>query len=277
MADEREAEGMELVACGRDRMDLTDPGSIPRVLDDLQPDVVISCAAYTAVDAAENDKNAAFRINGDAPGWLGTACAERNIRVVHISTDYVFDGSGNRPYLPTDPVGPTGAYGASKLAGEQALLGALPGASIVRVGWLYDRLGSNFLNTMLRLAGERDRLTVVDDQWGCPTHCGDFAADLLHWVRLGAQNAQAVAGTHHYGHEGITTWHGFASAILSERAPHVCVDPVTSDAFPTLARRPAYSKLDEGAFFARLERTPISWKMALKRCLDAKFVEDPHP
>lgn len=262
---------MTLLALGRDQLDLLAPATIPAALDACAPDVIISCAAYTAVDAAEDDAETAFKVNGEAPGALGRACAERGIQVVHISTDYVFDGAGQRPYLPSDDTGPTGVYGASKLAGERALLGALPSASIVRVGWLYDRGGKNFLNTMLRLAADRHVLSVVDDQLGCPTHVGDFAADLLHWVRLGVENPQATAGVHHYGHAGITSWHGFASEIMRCRAPHVQVEAVQSDAFPTRATRPAYSKLDEADFFKRLGRPPISWKVALERCLSAKF------
>lgn len=265
------ASGLTLLDCGRQVMDLAASDSIPAALDSLEPDVVLSCAAYTAVDAAEDDSDLAFRINGKAPGLLGRACAERGIHVVHISTDYVFDGQGEAPYQAQDPTGPTGVYGASKLAGEEALLDALPNASIVRVGWLYDREGKNFLNTMLRLGAEREVLTVVDDQWGCPTHVGDFADDLLHWVRLGAERPEAVAGIHHYGHAGITSWHGFASAILHRVHPKVRVDAVKSDAFPTRAKRPAFSKLDESAFFQRLGRAPISWEAALNRCLDAKF------
>jgi dTDP-4-dehydrorhamnose reductase len=270
------ARDLTLIDCGRHRMDLGDSSSIPEALDDLKPDVVLSCAAYTAVDAAEDHGDLAFQVNGVAPGLLGKACAERGIRVVHISTDYVFDGRGQSPYQPNDPTGPTGVYGASKLQGEQSLLEALPSASIVRVGWLYDREGRNFLNTMLRLGAEREVLTVVNDQWGCPTHVGDFAEDLLHWIRRGAKDDAAVAGIHHYGHVGITTWHGFASAILHRVHPHVRVDPVSSGAFPTRAQRPAYSKLDERSFFDRLGRRPISWEVALNRCLDAKFAET-HP
>ncbi|MCH1575051.1 MAG: dTDP-4-dehydrorhamnose reductase [Flavobacteriales bacterium] len=265
------AKGMELIPMGRDRMDLSDPHSIPQALDGAKPDLVLSCAAYTAVDAAEDDRDMAFRVNGDAPGHLGAACEARGIKVIHISTDYVFNGRGQRPYLPQDPTGPTGVYGASKLAGEAALREACSAASIVRVGWLYDRDGQNFLNTMLRLAEGREVLTVVDDQLGCPTHVGDFAEDLLRWARLGNGAPGAIAGIHHYGHSGVTSWCGFAAAIMHLRAPHVRVDPVPSDAFPTRAKRPSYSKLDERDFFDRLGSAPISWEVALERCLRAKF------
>lgn len=262
---------MELIPLGRDRLDLSNPQTIPEALDSVGPDLLLSCAAYTAVDAAEDDRDMAFRVNGEAPGFIGAACESRNIKVIHISTDYVFNGQGQRPYLPADPTGPSGVYGASKLAGEVALTAACPSASIVRVGWLYDRDGKNFLNTMLRLAEGREVLTVVQDQLGCPTHVGDFAADLLHWARLVNTDPAAMAGTHHYGHSGITSWHGFASEIMRLRAPHVRVEPVSSEAFPTRAARPAYSKLDERGFFQRLNRLPISWEVALERCLGAKF------
>lgn len=266
-----QAAGLELLACGRDRLDLSEPGTIAAALDDLDPDVLVHCAAYTAVDAAEDDAATAFAVNGDAPGFLGKACAERGIRVVHISTDYVFDGLGNRPYLPSDATGPTGVYGASKLAGEEALRTVLPEASIIRVGWLYDAAGRNFLNTMLRLATERTVLTVVDDQLGCPTHAGDLALDLLDWVRLEVDRPGVTAGIHHYGHRGTTSWHGFASEIMRCRAPQVTVEPVPTAAFPTRARRPEYSKLDESDFFARLGRPAISWEEALAGCLRTKF------
>ena len=271
LAGSEPAEGLELIPLGRDRMDLADPSTFPAALDGVRPDLVLSCAAYTAVDAAEDDRDMAFSVNGEAPGHLGKACEDRNIKVIHISTDYVFNGQGDRPYLPEDPTGPTGVYGASKLAGETALQAACPTASVVRVGWLYDRDGKNFFNTMLRLAEGREVLTVVDDQWGCPTHVGDFAADLLRWARAVQQAPEEMAGVQHYGHSGITSWHGFAAEIMRLRAPHVRVDAVSSDAFPTRAVRPAYSKLDERAFFEKLGSTPISWEVGLERCIGAKF------
>lgn len=275
-ADHPVAWDKTLLACGRDLLDLEKPETFGFALDCLRPDVVLSCAAYTAVDAAEDDAERAHHINGIAPGRLAAACAERGIRMVHISTDYVFDGSGTRPYLPDDPTSPLGVYGDSKLQGERAVLDALPSASIIRVSWLYDREGKNFLNTMLRLAADRDVLTVVDDQQGCPTHAGHLAEDLLHWVDLMQAAPNKTQGIHHYGHQGVTTWHGFASAILAERAPEVEVRPVPTSAFPTRAERPAYSKLDERPFFEALGRESVSWKVALKSCLMPKFPDAPN-
>ena len=263
--------GKKLIPCGRDVLDLEAPDTFSSVLDRWSPDVLVSCGAYTAVDAAEDDAARAHQINGVAPGLLAAACAERAIKMVHISTDYVFGGTGTRPYLPVDDTAPLGVYGASKLQGEQAVLNALPTASIVRVSWLYDREGKNFLNTMLRLAADRKVLTVVDDQLGCPTHAGHLAEDLLRWVDLMACDSKRTSGVHHYGHGGITTWHGFASAILASHAPHVEVRPVSTASFPTRATRPVYSKLDEQLFFEALGRDAVSWEVALDSCLRVKF------
>lgn len=263
--------GWTLIPCGRDRWDMEAPHAIEQVLEDCSPDAVLNCGAYTAVDAAEDDAVRAHVINAEAPGQLAAACAKRDVHVVHISTDYVFDGQGKRPYLPSDPTAPLGAYGESKRAGEQAILSAHPTASIVRVSWLYDRDGKNFMNTMLRLAEDRSELTVVDDQWGCPTHAGHLANDLLHWLALMTSDSRATRGVHHYGHAGITTWHGFATAILGRRFPSVKVHPVPSAAFPTRATRPAYSKLDEAPFFAAIGHKTVTWESALEACLSAKF------
>ncbi|RPG81160.1 MAG: dTDP-4-dehydrorhamnose reductase [Crocinitomicaceae bacterium TMED114] len=263
--------GWTLLGCSRSDWDLAQPEEAASVVDRFQPDAVIHCAAYTAVDDAEDHADLAHRLNAEAPARLAEACAQLDIRLIHISTDYVFDGTATTPIPASAPTAPIGVYGASKLAGEQAVLRACPKASIVRVSWLYDREGHNFLNTMLRLAESHPRLTVVDDQVGCPTHAGHLAEDLLDWLDLQARDAGQTAGVHHYGHEGATTWHGFATAILAERAPEVEVAPVPSSAYPTKARRPAYSKLDERAFFRVLGRKSVGWKAALISCLRAKF------
>lgn len=258
-----------LLPCGRDQWDLAQPEGIGQVLDALNPNAVVHCAAFTAVDAAEDAQGLANTINAVAPGLLAAACAERGIKLIHISTDYVFEGSAKAPYKPDDPTGPIGAYGASKLAGEKAVALADPTASILRVSWLYDRQGQNFLNTMLRLSEGRSELTVVDDQWGCPTHAGHLAQDLFLWLDTMFDDPMKTAGIHHYGHEGITTWHGFASAIMAQRAPHVKVLPVPSSAFPTRAKRPAYSKLDESSFFKSIAGQPVTWQTALQACLES--------
>lgn len=266
--------GWTLLGCSREDWDLTRPEDAGSVLDRLHPDAVVHCAAYTAVDAAEDEPDLAHTLNATAPTHLAAACAKRDIRLVHISTDYVFDGTAQAPIPAAAPTAPIGVYGASKLAGETGVLQACPTASIVRVSWLYDRDGQNFLNTMLRLATSHPRLTVVDDQVGCPTHAGHLAMDLVAWLDLQARHPDQTAGVHHYGHVGETTWHGFASAILSRRAPEVEVAPVPSSAYPTKAQRPAYSKLDERPFFELLGHKSVTWEHALGACLQAKFPSD---
>lgn len=263
--------GWTLLGCGREDWDLTRAEDIGAVLDRFGPDAVVHCAAYTAVDDAEDQADLAHRVNAEAPGQLAEACAERGIRLIHISTDYVFDGSANSPIPADAPTAPIGAYGASKLAGELAVREACPMAAIVRVSWLYDRDGRNFLNTMLRLAESHERLTVVDDQHGCPTHAGHLALDLLDLLDLQARQPELAAGVHHYGHAGTTTWHGFAKAILTRCHPEVEVVAVPSTAYPTRARRPAYSKLDERDFFDLIGHKSVGWEAALESCLDAKF------
>lgn len=271
LQSEAEQRGWTLLGCSRADWDLCHPEEVPAVLDRIQPEAVVHCAAYTAVDDAEDHGDLAHQINATAPAHLAQACAQRGIRLVHISTDYVFDGAAQSPIPADAPTAPIGVYGASKLAGERAVLEAHPQASILRVSWLYDRLGRNFFNTMLRLAEDRDVLTVVDDQIGCPTHAGHLALDLLDWLDLQQRHPERTAGVHHYGHTGSTTWHGFASAILARRAPGVEVRPVPTSAFPTKARRPAYSKLDERPFFEALGRESVTWEVALETCLGATF------
>lgn len=259
----------EVVAFSRAELDICDAEAVDQALRDVRPDVVFNTAAYTAVDAAEKDADRAFEVNRDGAAVVATACCAAGVQLVHISTDYVFSGgnaAGDRPHLAADPVAPVGVYARSKFAGEQAVLAACPSASVVRTGWLYDSEGRNFLTTMLHLAAERTVITVVADQVGCPTHAGAFAEDLLDWAVLGA-GALDISGVHHYGHAGQASWFSFAQRIFSQARSEVQVMPITTAEFPTAAERPAWSKLDEGAFFAALGRPPVSWEAALDRCL----------
>ena len=260
-----------LVGCDRSQWDMEHPSDIGSLLSKVKPEAVIHCAAYTAVDAAEDDADRAMLINAEASRHLAEGCARFGIHLIHISTDYVFDGSATTPSLAGAGTSPLGVYGQSKLRGEHAVLKAHPKASVVRVSWLYDREGKNFFNTMLRLSETRDQLNVVDDQTGCPTHAGHFAVDLLRWLDVMDRSGDSTAGIHHYGHSGATTWHGFAQAILRRSAPHVEVLPVPTSAYPTPAKRPAYSKLDERAFFETIGSLSVTWEEALDACLQAKF------
>ncbi|CAN5592827.1 dTDP-4-dehydrorhamnose reductase [soil metagenome] len=226
--------------------DFDRPADLPGLVARIAPDVVVNAAAYTAVDRAEDEPEAAFRANAEAPGAIAAACATRDIRLLHYSTDYVFDGTATRPYREDDLTSPLGVYGASKLAGEQAIQASGARHMIFRTAWVYAAHGNNFLKTMLRLARERDELRVVVDQVGTPT-----PASLIAEVTAVAVSKPPMhSGLWHLTAAGSTTWHGFAEAIFTRavaagllpKAPRVL--PISSADYPTRARRPAYSCLD---------------------------------
>ena len=222
-------------------LDITDPSSIQQALSQHAPDVVINGAAYTAVDLAESEPERAFDINGKGVKHLAEACSQNGVALIHVSTDYVFGEVERVPLSPSEPTGPLGVYGASKLEGEEAFLASGVKGAVVRVAWLYDARGSNFLTTMLRLANQHGRLKVVNDQHGVPTSAPALAEALLD---MAERRQDMPQGIRHYAHAGHTTWHGFASAIVGHAGLDVPVEAVTSDAFPTAATRPAWSVLD---------------------------------
>ena len=271
-------EGAEWLPAGRDRLDLSAPGGIASALDTLAPDAVVNPAAYTAVDAAEGDSETAFRVNRDGPAALAAACAARGIPLLHVSTDYVFDGTGTRPYRPDDPVAPLGVYGASKEAGERAIRDAHGDHVILRTAWVYAAEGKNFVNTMLRVGAERDELRVVADQRGTPTPAGDIA-DAIVTILAARLAGTAVRGTFHYTAAGETTWHGLAEAVFRRAARHwgrrPVVHAITTAEYPTPTARPAYSVLDNTALDAALAGfAPVprrSWEAALGAVLDARL------
>lgn len=245
---------LEIVCRGRPDLDLVDPASLARVVEALAPKVVVNAAAYTAVDKAEKDAAQAFAINATGAGALAEAAARIGAPIIHVSTDYVFDGTSTSPYRETDPTSPLGVYGASKLAGEEAVRHGNPRHVVMRTSWVHSPFGQNFVKTMLRLAGERPRLRVVADQTGNPTYAPHLADAVLAVARVIAvpddRLPQGAWGTFHCAGSGYTTWHGFAEAIMSEAAacgaPSVAVDAITTAEFPTPARRPASSRLDCG-------------------------------
>ncbi|KRE84580.1 dTDP-4-dehydrorhamnose reductase [Rhodanobacter sp. Soil772] len=253
--------------------DLSIPESLPALLDRVQPDVIVNAAAYTAVDRAEQEEALATRVNGEAVGALGRWAAAHGALVIHYSTDYVFDGKQSQPYAVDAPTGPLGAYGRSKLAGEQALRDSGADQLTLRTAWVYAAHGHNFLRTMLRLGAERDELRVVVDQHGAPTDTGLIVdgtlAALDRWLQSGSAQRRALIGTHHLVAGGATTWHGFASAIFDEaaalgmlaRPPRVV--PISSAEFPTPAMRPAWSLLDNGGFRQHFDFPPPDWQHGL--------------
>lgn len=248
--------------------DLSDPASLAGLVASLAPAAVINAAAYTAVDKAEGDREAAFRINAEAPGVLARACAAAGIPLVHYSTDYVFDGQGVRPYREDDRPGPLGAYGASKLAGEDAVRAAGGQHLVFRTAWVYAAHGHNFLRTMLRLGAERDELRVVADQVGSPTPAA-LIADVTATALAQARGSE-ISGTWHLVADGQTSWHGFAEAIFADavaagllpRAPTVA--PITTADYPTPARRPAYSCLDTSRLRRDFGIEPPHWRDGLR-------------
>ncbi len=247
---------VELLRVGRPELDLADTAKIAPVLEALRPDVILSVAAYTAVDAAESDEATALVVNGDAPGEIGRAAARRGVPVVHLSTDYVFDGEKLSPYVETDPTGPVGAYGRSKLAGERALAAATGSHAILRTAWVHSPFGKNFVKTMLRLAEARDRIGVVADQIGNPTSALDIADGMLAVAtNLLASTDPTLRGVFHMTSAGEATWADFAEEIFRVSAslggPAAAVDRIATSAYPTPARRPKNSRLDCGL----LERT----------------------
>lgn len=253
-----------------ERADFADPASLPALVGRIAPDVVVNAAAYTAVDRAEGERDLAWRINADAPGALGAACARRGAWLVHYSTDYVFDGRGTRPYREDDPASPLGVYGASKLAGEQAVQASGARHLLFRTAWVYAAHSHNFLRTMLRLGAEREVLRVVADQVGTPTPAALIADVTAH--ALGQLPARS--GIWHLTAGGQTSWHGFAEAIfagaaargLLPRAPRV--EPITTADYPTPAARPAYSVLDTTRLRADFGIALPSWQDGLGRVLD---------
>jgi len=251
--------------------DFDDPGSLAALVERIAPDVVVNAAAWTAVDRAETEREAAFRANAEAPRVLADACAQRGARLVHYSTDYVFDGLGARPYREDDATSPLGVYGASKLAGEEAIRASGADHVILRTAWVYASRGKNFLLTMLRLGAERDRLRVVADQFGTPTSA-TLIADTT--ARVIAHPSRA-SGTWHLTASEQTSWHGFAEAIFAgavERGllPHAPgVEAIATSDYPTPAARPAYSVLDTTRLRERFEIHLPEWRAALGQALDA--------
>lgn len=256
------AAGWEVSAPGSSELDVTDASALDGALAGI--DVAINCAAYTAVDAAESAPDAAAAINDLGAGLVAAACAAHDARLIHVSTDYVFDGAAAAPYEPDDPTGPRSVYGRTKLAGERAVLGALPDAHVVRTAWVYGPHGKNFVATMARLEGERESVNVVDDQRGSPTCTGDLAVGLLEL----AARSDVAGGVLHATAAGETTWCGLARAVFVELgADPERVRPTTTAEFPLPAPRPAYSVLS-GAAWAAAGLIPLpDWRTALHRAV----------
>lgn len=260
-----------ILSHGREQLDITDRHQFDETVGNLLPDMVINAAAYTQVDLAESHPEAAHAVNAAAPGRMAAICAERKIPLIHVSTDFVFDGDTDRPYREDDPVRPLGVYGRTKADGETAVRENCETHLIIRTSWLYDGVGKNFATTILRLARERETLRVVADQKGCPTSAADLAQAILTMTRR-IRIAGDRWGTYHFCNHGITTWHGFAQAIVSEARASTTlrvrrIDAISTAEYPTPARRPAFSALDCTRVAQVFNIQPPPWRESLAAVL----------
>lgn len=269
----RARDGVDVVALGRPRLDLLDKAAIAEAFAAIQPDLVVNAAAYTAVDKAESDAGAAFAVNRDGAVALAAAADRHACPIIHVSTDYVFDGAKGEPYVETDPVNPASVYGRSKLEGEIAVRAANPRHLILRTAWLYAPYGQNFLRTMVRLAREQPQLRVVGDQRGNPTYVPHLAdAILAIAAQLGAGGRAADAwGVYHAAADGETTWAGFAAEIVRVGTQHgipaVPVSPIATAEYPTPAVRPANSRLDCSRLVRVFGAKLPPWQQGVSECV----------
>jgi len=258
------AHGFDVVAPTRAELDLNDPAAIVSAVAARDWAAVINCAAYTAVDKAESEPDAAFAINAEAPRILAKATAHRGIPLLHVSTDYVFDGAKPAPYVEDDPVAPLGVYGASKEAGERAVRTTNPRHIILRTAWVVSPWGNNFVKTMLRLGAERPKLGVVSDQIGCPTSAQDIADTLLAIARDPGERW----GTYHFVNAGQASWYDLASAVFAHASADGMsipqVDPIGTADYPTPAKRPANSRLSTTRLTSTFSIEPRPWHEALE-------------
>ncbi len=260
--------GVELLALSSGELDLTQAGALRRRVAEERPAVVINAAAYTAVDRAEAERERAFAVNGQGAANLAVAAREAGARLIHISTDFVFDGEKSSPYLPDDRPHPLGVYGASKLAGEERVREILgPATAIVRTAWVYSVHGHNFVKTMLRLLGEREAVSVIADQVGTPTWARHLAQALWRMAE------RELTGVHHFTDAGVASWYDFAVAIQEESlargllAREARIRPIASGQYPLPARRPPYSVLDKTSLWQAMDWEPGHWRAALRAML----------
>jgi len=230
-------------------------------------DYCINCAAYTAVDKAESEKEKAFLINAEAVGELAKICYNHQTKLIHISTDYVYDGTVHNPLKENNPVGPINIYGESKLKGEELALEKNPSAIVIRTSWVYSAFGNNFVKTMMRLFKEKSEINVINDQFGSPTYAADLAAVILNFIEQ-TEQGKDFSGIVNYSNSGVTTWYEFAEEIKSLVNSNCKINPIPTSSYPTPAKRPLYSVLDTSKIKELLQIEIPSWKESLKECVD---------
>jgi dTDP-4-dehydrorhamnose reductase len=261
----------DFVFVGRDELDLSNTDSIVNYFENNNFDIIINCAAYTDVDKAESETELADRINHLATQQIATIANRQQIKLIHISTDYVFNGESNVPYLEDDVVNPINIYGKTKLAGEQAMLEAVPtDAMIIRTSWVYSEYGNNFVNIMLRLGKERDELNVVGDQIGSPTYAGDLAMAILHIIQNKEfLNPGQETQIYHYSNEGACSWVDFAKEIFKLANIQCSVNHITTEQYPTSAQRPKNSLMNKDKIAKTFSLNIPHWEVSLKTCITA--------
>lgn len=251
----------------RSELSIEEAESVKLFFQKNQIDFCINCAAYTAVDKAESQKDSAFQINANAVGELAKVCAEFGTKLIHISTDYVYDGSSSTALREDSPVGPVNVYGASKLQGEGLALQNNPSTLIIRTSWVYSSFGNNFVKTMIRLLTEKNEINVINDQLGSPTYAADLAGVIMKLIQQ-MEKGKSFSGIVNYSNGGITTWYDFAEEIKSLIHSDCKINPIPTTSYPTPAKRPLYSVLDTSKIKRMLQIQIPSWKESLKKCIE---------
>ncbi len=246
-------------------LDIADPVKLEKFFSGHSIDFCVNCAAYTAVDKAESEKEQAFHINAEAVGILAAVCHKNKTQLIHISTDYVFDGSKTEPYTESDKTKTLNVYGASKLQGEEFAIQNCRSTIIIRTSWLYSSFKSNFVKTMLRLMQEKESINVVNDQLGCPTYAADLALAIMRIIKSG--NSRENSGIYHFCNEGVTSWYDFAVSIKELSGLGCEVNPVSTDQYPTASKRPVYTALDTQKIKSAFPVVTPHWKDSLQKCL----------
>ena len=255
--------GFEFTFLSRSDMPINQFELVRHIFNTIKPDYCINCAAYTAVDKAEEEKDLAFEINGESVGVLAAICLENESRFIHISSDYVFDGQGQKPYLETDETSPVNTYGASKLKGEEEAFKFNPESLIIRTSWVYSEFGKNFVKTMLRIMADKNSISVVNDQFGSPTYAADLAGAIFSIL----QYSDWKPGIYHFSNEGVISWYDFAVAIKEIAGKETQINAISTPEFPTPAKRPAYSVLNKNKIQERFGIQLKDWKISLESCI----------
>ena len=245
-------------------LDITDKNKLKKTVEEKKINIIINCAAYTAVDKAEEEQEKAYRVNAEAVENIANICKKKDILLIHISTDYVFDGKNYLPYQEDDAVNPINIYGKSKLQGEQVIRKIKPKSIIIRTSWVYSEDGHNFVKSMLKLAKTQNNLKVIYDQIGSPTYAGDLARVILYMIQFPIKNKVEI---YHYSNEGVCSWYDLAKAIFEIKNVNIQVDPITTDMFPTQAKRPRYSLLSKDKIKKHYNIEIPYWRESLKKML----------